>query len=175
MVGLLLLIPAINLGLTIYPNFIDQSYADSIILIPLALTGTIMAIASKFLGSIFGAIKKTKVTFISTLAGAIVNLVVIFSLLDVIGVMAANIAFLAGFTTAVLVRTIVLRKQIGLKVNYWYFTIFVPLLAVIIVVFNNLGWYYNLLAFLAVGILGVYILKNELLEIYRKVKAKMKK
>jgi O-antigen/teichoic acid export membrane protein len=134
-----------------------------------------MAIASKFLGSIFGAIKKTKVTFISTLAGAIVNLVVIFSLLDVIVVMAANIAFLAGFTTAVLVRTIVLRKQIGLKVNYWYFTIFVPLLAVIIVVFNNLGWYYNLLAFLAVGILGVYILKNELLEIYRKVKAKMKK
>lgn len=169
MVGLLLLIPSINLWLTIYPKFIDQSYADSIILIPLALTGTIMAIASKFLGSIFGAIKKTKVSFISTLAGAIVNLVVIFSLLNVLGVMAANIAFIAGFTTAVLVRTIVLRKEIGLKVNYWYFAIFVPLLAIIIIIFNNLGWYYNLLAIVIVGTLGVYILRNEIKEIKEKI------
>ncbi|NLL56398.1 MAG: lipopolysaccharide biosynthesis protein [Clostridiales bacterium] len=172
--GLLLLIPLIRLGLIIYPNFINAQYSDSIVLIPLALTGTIMSIASSFLGSIFGGIKKNNAIFISTLVGAIVNIGVIFALINIMGVMAANIAFIAGFTATVLIRTLILKKEINMKVKHWYFAALLPILAAVIYVFNELNWVYNLLVFLAITVLCAFMLRPEIKEIIDKVKIRRK-
>ncbi len=173
LVGLFLLIPLIKIGLAIYPNFIDVQYNDSIILIPLALAGTVMAILSSFLGSVFGGIKQNNFIFVSTLLGAIVNLGVIFALINIIGVMAANIAFCAGFTATVLMRTLILKRKINMKVKYWYFAIAIPLLIAIIYVFN-LNWFYNLLTFAVIAALGGLVLKPELTVLYHKVKSRLK-
>lgn len=168
--GLLLAIPAIKIGLAIFPDFIDSQYYDSIILIPLALTGTIFSVANLFLGSIFGGLKKNNVIFISTLVGAIVNVVVIFALINYLGVMAANIAFISGFAVALFVRTFVLKKQINMKVKYWYFAILIPLLAIVIFIYNNLGWIYNLIAFFALVCICIIVFKEEIMKILNKFK-----
>lgn len=175
MVGLLLLIPLIRLGLTIYPNFIDQSYADAVTLIPLALAGAVMSIASSFLGSIFGGIKKNGIIFISTLVGAIVNIGTIFLLLNPLGASAANVAFLLGFTSAVLVRTLVLRKAIGLKVRYWYFLIAIPVYLGVAYAFDRLNWVYNLLILLALLLGACFVMKNEIKLIWYKSRNKRSK
>lgn len=171
-IGLLILIPAIKLGLTVYPTFIDSSYADSIALLPLALCGAVMSIASTFLGSIFGGIKKTNMIWISTAIGAIVNLAVIFSLINVIGVMAANIAFLAGFTANVLARLMSLKKKINMKVNYVYFIIAIPVLVVVIWIFNRYNWIINLISLLVVAGIGIFLLRKEIASIFSKRKGK---
>lgn len=174
-VGLLLLIPLIRLGLTVYPNFIDQSYADAVTLIPLALAGAMMAIASYFLGSIFGGIKKNGVVFISTLVGAIVNIGAIFLMLHPLGASAANVALLLGFTSVVLVQTLVLRKAIGLKVRYWYFLIAIPVYLGVAYAFDRLNWIYNLLIFIAILIGALFVIRKELKEIINKLKKKRQK
>lgn len=167
MVGLLLVIPIVNI---VFPVFINDSYSASAPLVPLALFGTIITILSSFLGSIFGGIKKTSTIFISTMAGAVVNLAVVFSLINVIGVMAANVALLAGFAVNVIFRTITLKKYINLKVRYWYYIVFIPFFVVATFIYNNLGWVYNLAFFFVMCIAGVFVVRKEIKEIAAKIK-----
>ncbi|HEY8443326.1 MAG TPA: polysaccharide biosynthesis C-terminal domain-containing protein, partial [Clostridia bacterium] len=159
LVGVLIIIPVIKI---IFPFFVDSSYNSSAPLIPLALMGTIMSILSSFLGSIFGGIKKTSIIFFSTLSGAIVNLIVIFSIIKVVGVNAANIAFLAGFTVNVLFRTIALKKLINMKVNYWYYVLFVPLFISVVLVYNYCNWVINLIVSIIFSCFCLLVLKNEI-------------
>lgn len=172
LMGLLIIIPLIKLGLTIYPNFIDQSYADAVMLTPLALAGTVMAIGCYFLSSIFGGIKKNNIVFIATIVGAGVNLIAIFSLINIIGASASNVAFLLGFTADVLVQTLVLRKIIGLKVRYWYFLIAIPAYVLVEYAFKSLNWVYNLIILSALLIIACFVLKNELKLLYKKLKVR---
>lgn len=171
LMGLLIALPIVKIA---FPFFINVSYNDSSPLIPLAFLGTIMSILSAFLGSIFGGIKKTNIIFISTLVGAIVNIIVIFSLINIMGVMSANIAFLAGYTVNVLFRTIVLKKVMSLEVKYWYFIVFIPVFIVATLIYNNFNWVYNLLFFVAMCGIGVIVLRKELKEIIRKLNYKKK-
>ena len=159
LIGILIIIPAINI---IFPFFVDSKYNASAVLVPLAFMGTIMSILSSFLGSIFGGIKKTGIIFLSTLAGAIVNLAVIFSLIKVIGVMAANIAFLAGFSVNVLFRLISLSKLINMKVKYWYYLLFIPLFILVVIVYNYCNWIYNLILFIIITGFSIWALRSEI-------------
>lgn len=167
LVGTLIIIPAIKI---IFPFFVDSSYNASASLIPLALMGTIMSILSSFLGSIFGGIKKTGIIFLSTLAGALVNLAVIFSLINFIGVMAANIAFLAGFTVNVLFRTLVLKKIIHMKVKYWYYVLFIPVFLITVLIYDYCNVIINIIMFIISIGLGCFVLRKEIKDIVKKFK-----
>lgn len=169
LIGILLSIPVIKI---IFPYFIDSSYNASASLIPLAMLGTIMTILSSFLGSIFGGIKKTGIIFTSTLAGAIVNIIVIFSLINVIGVMAANIALLAGFTVNVLFRTFVLKRYINLKVKYWYYLIFSIIFILEVYIYNEMDSIYNLLCSGIILCFSLMIFFKEIKEILFQIKKK---
>ncbi len=174
--GLLLLIPLINIGLTIYPSFIDQSYSSAISLIPLALAGTIMSILNSFLGSIFGGLKKNSVIFASTLSGAVVNVGLIVGLIYLdVGVMASNIAFLCGFSVAVLIRTIILKKLINLRVKYWYFIVAILLYCGVATVYNYLDWYYNLALFFVLCIVSYFALKTEIKDIFNSINKRIRR
>ncbi len=168
--GLLLLIPFIKILLIIYPSFIDHSYYDSIILIPLALLGSIISIACTFLGSIFGSLKKTNIVLLSTGIGAIINVVVIFTLIKRMGVMAANIAFIAGFTANLLIRLLILKKEIHMKVEYKYFAAFIPLFVISVIVFNHSNLYLNLLCFILISCICLFLFKNEIKTVFLKIK-----
>lgn len=167
--GILIVIPIIKI---IFPFFINSNYDASASLVPLALMGTIMSILSGFLGSIFGGIKKTGIIFLSTLAGAIINLAVIFSLINFIGAMAANIAFLAGFAVNVLLRTIVLNKIINMKVKYWYYLIFIPVFILVVIVYNYGNWIFNLIEVLILFFLSLILFRKEIILIFDKVRRK---
>lgn len=171
--GLLLCIPLIQLGLTIFPSFIDPSYNDSIILIPLALVGTVMSIICTFLGSIFGGLKKTNVIFVSSMAGAIVNIGLIYGLIQAgMGVMAANIAFMVGFFVAVVIRMLFLYKEIKMKFKVWNLLVFTPIIAGVIFVYNRLAWYYNLIVFVAMLAVTVLVLLPEIKHFIKSLKAR---
>jgi Membrane protein involved in the export of O-antigen and teichoic acid len=173
--ALALVIPLIKLGLTIYPNFIDSGYHEALKLIPLALAGTIMSVLSSFLGSIFAGIKKNNVTFISNLTGAIVNLALIYLIIRKVGVASANISFLVGFSAAVFMRALVLKKLIGLKFKYVYFVAAVPVIAGLIYIYGNLNWIYNLGAFFLICAVSVFLFKNEISDIIKEFKIRINK
>lgn len=173
MTGLLLILPAIAILLAIFPSFIDQQYNAAVALIPIAMAGAIMSIASSFLGSIFGGIKKTNIIFVSTLCGALINVGVIFALIKLgVGVQSSNIAFLIGFAVTVLIRTFLLYKYIKMKTNYLYFIIFTPFFIAVSYAFIKLPWYANLISIIFVVILSIFVFKKEIALIRSKLKKK---
>lgn len=170
LIGLILIIPAIKLGITIFPNFIDKSYHNSIYLIPYALFGTLFSIASSFLSSIFSAIKRNTANSLCTTIGAIFNVLIIFICLYLnIGVLSAYIAFASGFAINLLLRMILLKKFINLKVNYLYFLILIPVYFIVSYVFAKLNYIYNLMIIFLIIILIPIFLKNELKTFLKKV------
>lgn len=159
----LILIPAIAVGLWIMPNFIDTSYSISIGLIPLALIGTGLAIISLFIGTIFSALKKTRVIFTSTLTGAIVTVAttVIFIKCD-IGPASANYSFILGYIATISMRICILKRYMAFKCDWKTILLFVPLLLVVLYVYNNCKAVICLILLLVLFVLVLFIFKNEI-------------
>ena len=170
--SLALLIPLIKLGLIIYPAFIDSSYNTSINLIPLALAGCFMSIMSSFFSSIFGAFKKTGFTLFATTIGAIANIALAISLLTKIGVMAANISFLIGFTLCVIAKIIFLNKFIGLKIKPIPIIFGLIIISICIFVYSNLNWIYNLIVALSIIIIAIIIFRKNIKNLFFKLRNK---
>lgn len=108
----------IKIFLALFPAFVGEGYANSVNLIPLALTASFASILSSFLAAIFGAIKRNGMIFRSTFIGGIINITLLFVLLKYeCGVESANISLIAGFGSNVLLRYLSLKKEIRLTVN----------------------------------------------------------
>lgn len=168
-IGLFISIPIIKI---IFPYFIDSSYNPSAPLIPLALFGTIMTILGVFLGSIFGGIKKTNIIFVSSLLGAIVNVIIILLLINKIGVMAANYALIAGFSINVLIRLIVLKKIINMKFNYWYFLIIIPFFILVNYIYNNANCICNFIMLIIILIISLIIMRKDINDVFMNIRNK---
>lgn len=167
----IMVIPLIKIGLTIFPNFIDQQYATSIKLIPLGIIGAVLSVTNSFTGSIFGGLKKSSIILYSTAAGAVVNCAVIFSLLQVIGVEAANIALISGFLITIIIRFIILYRTIDVKVNFKFVLLILPVMVAVVFIFRELEWYYNLIALVVCIAISGFALRKEIVSIYQSLKS----
>ena len=65
-----------------------------------------------FLGTVYTTVKKTRILFYSTLAGAVINLALNFLLINFWGVEGAVIATFASYFTTYLIRRLTIRKYI---------------------------------------------------------------
>ena len=170
----IMVIPLIKIGLTIFPNFIDQQYATSIKLIPLGIIGAVLSVTNSFTGSIFGGLKKSSIILFSTAAGAVVNCAVIFSLLNVIGLEAANIALISGFLITIIIRFIILYRTIDVKVNFKFILLMLPVMVAVVFIFRELEWYYNLIALVVCIAISGFALRKEIVSIYKSLKSTRK-
>jgi O-antigen/teichoic acid export membrane protein len=164
-------IPAIKIFLYIYPSFIDASYSNSILLMPMAIVASFASIISSFLGAIFGAIKKNKMIFHSTFAGGIVNVGLLFILLKMgFGVGAANISLFIGFGVNVVLRMISLYKEIGLIVN-WKVVVLVLLgLTTACLLFIYMNILINAIYLVILCFIGIFMFKDKIINFYYKYK-----
>lgn len=85
---------------------------------PFLLIGTIFSGLSGVIATVFFAIKKTKILMISTISGAIINLILNFLLVGVIGVQGAAIATMISFIIVWFVRYINSKKYITIKIKW---------------------------------------------------------
>lgn len=84
----------------------------------LLLISIVFSALSSFVGSIFSAVKNSKVYAISTVSAAIVNTLLNAILIPVFGIQGAAIATAISFFTIWLIRMICVRKYIDWKINY---------------------------------------------------------
>lgn len=84
---------------------------------PYLIFGSLFKNLSAFLGTIYTASKKTKMLFYSTMAGAILNIILNFILLQKVGVVGAAIATLVSYFFVWLVRLMDTRKIIKLDTD----------------------------------------------------------
>ncbi|MBE6595862.1 MAG: hypothetical protein E7644_08705 [Ruminococcaceae bacterium] len=173
---LLLLLPAIRVGLWLFPGFIHDSYAEAVRLLPLAFFGAFLSVFSSFLDPIFGAARKTGVILFSTLAGALINVTVILTLFRLgFGVEAANIAFLCGWAVTVTIRLIVLCRGARLRLRLWHLLWFLPLAALVALAFSHLAPVWNAAVLLGMLPIAVAVLLPELRLMHRALSSKLRK
>lgn len=110
----ILLIFNIFIATILYSNgfFIAWKY------VPFLLVGTVFNGIALFEGCIFTAVKKTKDVSITTIMGTLVNTLLNFILIPVIGATGAAFATMVGYSSIWIVRTFQLRKIVRLKVDW---------------------------------------------------------
>lgn len=86
--------------------------------VPFLLMGTVFSGISQFEGSLFAATKNTKSVAKTTVIGAIVNIILNFILIYLIGSVGAALATLIGYLTTWALRTKFLQAFIRMKVNW---------------------------------------------------------
>lgn len=110
-VASLLIVTSKLLGHFLYSSSFFEAWRFSALLI----VGFAFHSLGGFLGSVFTASKKTKLLFVSTLIGAIVNIVLNFVLILLIGALGAVIATVASYIITFLIRRIGANKIITIK------------------------------------------------------------
>ena len=148
--GLMAILPVIKI---IFPYFIGNEYSSAISLVPIVLYATFFSSIAAFLASIINVLKKNQFIFFSTLSSAIVNVVVLLALLDIIGIQAATISLCCGYFVNFIIRTRLVKKFVGLRINYLQFTVFTLLFFLVVYVYICGSIQLNLLMFIGVMVL----------------------
>lgn len=103
----------------VFPIFINKSYDEAYIYIPLIMIATYYSNLSSFYGGIFTAYKDTKIMGSTTIIAAIINLLIDFALVKYLKIYAACISTLIANLIVYFYRKKKLRRYIKLRELKW--------------------------------------------------------
>lgn len=167
---MLMLMPFTKLAFTL----INPEYEAALFIIPLYYLATLASSLSVFLGSIFGAEKKSGVIMYSTLAAGIVNVAAIQLTIQKIGLQGVVLALFLGFFTNVAIRLVMLKKYVGLKLDKGNLFILTVLYAVTTYIFYTIGEWGNAGWLLILAGLSLYLFRDIVALFLSKAKAMLK-
>lgn len=126
----------------IFPYFIDSTYRDALMLVPLSLIGVAANAFAGFIGTIFMAEKQTRWIFWTTIIGAGINIMALWIFTPIWGLQGAIGALCLAFTALAFFRIYALGKMFAIKLP-WPNFMYLAVLAVVVYVFymvNNTLW-----------------------------------
>ena len=106
------------------------------------------------------------------MSAGIANVAVIYLLINHIGVQAANISFLIGYTINCIIRVVMLNKKIGFKLSYKPIILYILLFAVVTYIFQTQSLITNTITLLIVVILTFITFKDVIKSILTGLKQK---
>lgn len=155
--GTLALIPLIYI---LFPFMVDVKYSEAADIIPMYMLATVTSIYSSFLSSIFGALKLTNIIFTSTLAGSLINVLLLHLLINPFGLPVVNIALFVGFLINDIIRLFVLNKQIELKIDFNFLILFAVGMLLTSYIYINFGIMQNLIVMLIIFIIVLFMFRE---------------
>lgn len=170
-IAIILILPIISI---VFPYIIDFKYIQGYTIIPLAIVATAINIYVSFLTSIFAAIKRTKLLLIDALIGSLVNIIVIYALIDYIGVNAASISLICGWLVSAIIRVQLLKKYINFKVNKKSIFIYCILILISSYIYLYCNKVINIIEILLICIGVTIIFYKEFKKIYIMLKMNIK-
>lgn len=110
----------------LFKNFINDSYELAWTIVPPLLIANIFAGFSSFFGISYTVNKKTNGVFLSSLLGAVINLVLNIFLLRIFGINGAAFSSILSYLVMTVIRYRDTVKFTNIKLNYWihFFNIF---------------------------------------------------
>lgn len=117
----------------------------------LLIFSAILTCYSSYFGAFYGANFKPKMVFISTLAGALVNVGVALAFVKFIGIYAFLLASCLTYLTIVIIRMATTKKYSQIKINYFkeICALAVVLAQALIITFAGSIWWLQLIMFVA--------------------------
>ena len=134
----------------------SNEFFEAWIFIPPLLIATVFNAIALFVGSIFTAIKDTKILSLSTIIGSVVTIALNVLLISLFGAYGASIAALIGYSVTLVLRLLFVRKVIHMRIKWWRDIIAYALL-IAQMIFAYFGNQFILLqGTLLVGIIALY-------------------
>ena len=147
-IAISMLMPVIKV---LFPILVNEQYSAARNMIPISLMAAAMSGFSTFVGNIFYAIKNTKIIFISTVVSCVINLLCAYPFITLWGLNGANMSILLSFTINVVLRYVILYKEIGLRCKWGYIIGVLLLTGISTNIYYYLSIGYNVLWFLSIG------------------------
>lgn len=149
LVGVLLLL--ITFSPVIFDLLIDHKFISGYFQMPILFLGVFFNSLVSFYGGIYVALKETKKVGYSSLAGAIINILVNLVLIKHIGLYAASLSTFISFLLIFIYRYFDLKKYIDMKYNFKKIIIgFIFIIGVTILFYFDNLWTFILSIFISI-------------------------
>lgn len=163
---------SVSLGIIVFMPlvfniFIKKSFSESYLYIPILVVAMYYNNMSGYYGGIFSGYKDTKVMGVTTIWGAIINLVVNLLLINFIGIYAAAISTLVSCMAIYYYRKIKVKKYIKLK-NVNMLLGLVIMCLTITLYYVNKNFVIKLLNLIIVGVYCIYENKDIIFKLTKK-------
>ena len=154
---------------------IQGDYQDSYPQLPILFLAFLFSTMSSFFGGVYVAFMKTKSVGLTTLAAAVINLIVDLCLVSLIGITAASLSTLISFFALVVFRMINVRKFVKIKYNYKKIFLYLAILIIMCILCFFRNPYLDIVN-LVIGMGMFFILNRKLLSaIFKKIFKKKRK
>lgn len=140
----------------LFKYFINESYSDAYVQIPILVYAAMFSGLSANVGSIYIAYKKTIEISRTTIATAVINVVVHVSLIKFIGLYAASISTLVSFTAMFFYRTYKLSDIEPLHIETCAIIKIIPFSILVLVTYYSRVMVLQILSLLVLGAYAVY-------------------
>lgn len=153
---------------------INENYEAAYYQMPFLFGAMFFSVLSSFLGGIYAAHKRTKSVGVTTVLAAICNFIVNITLINTIGLYAASFSTFISYFVLVIFRIIDIRKFQKMNYNYMLILGCLSLLAVMGVISHINVLLLNILNFIISVVLTLFVNRNLILIILKKLRMKMK-
>lgn len=145
--------------------FFKNEFYEAWKYVPMLVIASVFSTFAGFLASVFTSAKKTNILFISTCIGAVVNIILNYVLISLIGILGATIATAISFCVMVIIRLITMKKLVTVKAQFGKIVISMLLLFVASILVVYIEKYY----IIALATATVVILMNisEMIETFK--------
>lgn len=155
---------ALLLGMVpfLFKILVRQDYSEAFKQVPILILGLLLSCMTSHYGSIYLALRETKIIGITSVAGAIVNILINVLFIKKIGLYAASISTVVSFGIVFIIRSHILKRFICIKVpigRLWKGIIVLVLMSVLYY-YNN--FWTNILNFVIAVVFAIVINKNVL-------------
>ncbi len=126
--------------------------------IPILIIATIFSCFVSFLGSVYMVKKRSVITFVTMMIGAVANIILNFFLIPIMGVFGAAIATAISYFLVFVIRAIDTRRHIKLKFNILKFIVNILLLCTMcVVMIFEVQYQYAILLMILVVIIAMNV------------------
>lgn len=170
-----LLIVAVPVICIFYFIIQNTEYYASRLYFPLILIYTLFMNMSTNVGSVFQAIDKTKYVFWTTLLGGIITIIISWGAIKLIGIYAILIGQMLGALVMLVYRYFLVKKFTGMKIYWRNFVIYLIIFGIISYILLNVNFYLNILGFILIFIIVLYLNREYILSFKNIVLDKIRK
>ena len=165
--GLVVLLPAIAI---MFPYIIGNDYAQARNLIPWLLLSVYANAMVNLLSSCFAAEKNTKDAMIARTISCIINVVVLFSFIDCIGLYASPIALFLANSIGMIVLLMLIKKHVRITLLPSQVMVFITMFIISYFVYTNCSTFVNLGWLLFSAIIYCIYLKDFIISVLKLAK-----
>lgn len=170
LLSIILLLPIIKI---IFPFFVNNTFNEAIIYIPIVLLGAIVFGFSEFLMSIINTINKNKFLFIATASGAILNVILLHSFIYNFKVFATAFSYFLSYSLVCFIMVLIINKSFNLHIKMLNLLFYLLIFCIQTYIVLNFDIFYNIISFFIIFLLCLLFYKNEIKIILPTIKQRL--